>query len=333
MHEHPSTVRSFDAKPHRSLFERLTALISPEPDNRSELLDILHDAHERKLIDADALSMIEGVFQVADLTARDIMVPRPQMDVIDIATPVEEWMPLAQKTGHSRFPVVDGDRDKMVGTLLAKDLLRYYADESFDVRQLVRPAVFIPESKRLNVLLREFRDNRNHMAIVVNEYGSVAGLITIEDVLEQIVGDIEDEFDIDKDDDNILRVRDGVHGARWRVNAMTEIDQFNESLGTDLENDAVDTVGGLVVTHLGRRAAQGRHLRHRRAALPGLARRCAPAAHPAGGKAAGAAAGRQRLRQTRMPVHAGARRHPAMARPAADCPGRRRRQCFRLRAL
>lgn len=252
MQEHPSSVRSFDAKPHRSLFERLTALIAPEPDNRTELLEVLHDAHERNLIDADALSMIEGVFQVSDLSARDIMVPCPQMDVIDIATPIEEWMPLVLKTGHSRFPVVDGDRDKVVGTLLAKDLLRYYADESFDVRHMVRPAAFIPESKRLNVLLRDFRINRNHMAIVVNEYGSVAGLITIEDVLEQIVGDIEDEFDIDKEDDNILRVRDGEHGARWRVNAITEIDQFNETFGTALAEESVDTIGGLVVTHLGR---------------------------------------------------------------------------------
>ncbi|RJG02137.1 HlyC/CorC family transporter [Noviherbaspirillum sedimenti] len=252
MQEHPSSVRSFDTKPHRSLFERLTALISPEPDNRTELLEVLHDAHERNLIDADALSMIEGVFQVSDLSARDIMVPCPQMDVIDIATPIEEWMPLVLKTGHSRFPVVDGDRDKVVGTLLAKDLLRYYADQSFDVRNMVRPATFIPESKRLNVLLRDFRANRNHMAIVVNEYGSVAGLITIEDVLEQIVGDIEDEFDIEKADDNILRVRDGEFGARWRVNAITAIDQFNETLGTGLAEDAVDTIGGLVVTHLGR---------------------------------------------------------------------------------
>jgi len=252
MQEHPSSVRSFDTKPYRSLFERLTALISPEPDNRAELLEVLHDAHERKLIDADALSMIEGVFQVSDLSARDIMVPRAQMDVIDVATPIEEWMPLVLKTGHSRFPVIDGDRDKVVGTILAKDLLRYYADESFDVRNMVRPAAFIPESKRLNVLLRDFRANRNHMALVVDEYGSVAGLITIEDVLEQIVGDIEDEFDIDKEEDNILRVRDGANGARWRVNALTEIEQFNAVLGTDLAADAVDTVGGLVVSHLGR---------------------------------------------------------------------------------
>jgi magnesium and cobalt transporter len=263
MQEHPSSVSSFDASvkphrpPHRTLFERLTALISPEPDNRRELLDILHDAHERKLIDADALSMIEGVFQVSDLSARDIMVPRPQMDVIDISSPIDEWMPLVLKTGHSRFPVIDGDRDKVVGTLLAKDLLRYYADESFDVRNMLRPAVFIPESKRLNVLLRDFRINRNHMAIVVDEYGTVAGLITIENVLEQIVGDIEDEFDIDKEEDNILRVRDGAHGPRWRVNAIAEIAEFNEALGTDLIEEAVDTIGGLLVTRLGRVPRKG----------------------------------------------------------------------------
>ncbi len=257
MQEYPSSVRLIDAKPHRSLFERLTALISPEPDNRTELLDVLHDAHERRLIDADALSMIEGVFQVSDLSARDIMVPRPQMDVIDIATPIEEWMPLVLKTGHSRFPVVDGDRDKMVGIMLAKDLLRYYADATFDVRNLLRPAVFIPESKRLNVLLREFRANRNHLAIVVDEYGAVAGLITIEDVLEQIVGDIEDEFDIARDDDNILRVRDGMHGARWRINAITSIEQCNEVLDTDLAEEAVETVGGLVVSRLGRVPRKG----------------------------------------------------------------------------
>jgi len=146
MPEHPSDVRT-DAKPHRSLFERLTALISPEPENRVELLEVLHDAHGRNLIDADALSMIEGVFQVSDLSARDIMVPRSQMDVIDISRPIESWMPQVLATAHSRFPAVEGDRDRVVGILLAKDLLRYYAEESFDVRDMLRPAVFIPESK------------------------------------------------------------------------------------------------------------------------------------------------------------------------------------------
>ncbi|PUA20415.1 HlyC/CorC family transporter [Glaciimonas sp. PCH181] len=257
MPEHSSSVKSFDAKPHRSLFERLTALISPEPENRAELLDVLQDAHERNLIDADALSMIEGVFQVSDLSTRDIMVPRSQMDMIDITKPIEEWMPEVLSTAHSRFPAVDGDRDKVIGVLLAKDLLRYYAEDSFDVRDMLRPAIFIPESKRLNVLLRDFRANRNHMAIVVDEYGGVAGLITIEDVLEQIVGDIEDEYDFDEEEDNILVIRDGDHGARWRVKALTEISQFNEALDTHFSDEDVDTIGGLIANHLGRVPRKG----------------------------------------------------------------------------
>ena len=244
-------------KPHRSLFERLTALISPEPENRSELLEMLHDAHERSLIDADALSMIEGVFQVSDLCARDIMIPRSQMDVVDVARPIEEWMPMVLSTAHSRFPAVEGDRDKVIGILLAKDLLRYYAEDEFDLRDMLRPAVFIPESKRLNVLLRDFRANRNHIAIVVDEYGGVAGLITIEDVLEQIVGDIEDEYDFDEEEDNILPVKEGDLGPRWRVKALTEIEQFNEALGSSLANEDVDTIGGLVANHLGRMPRKG----------------------------------------------------------------------------
>ena len=252
MQDHPSSARLPDAKPHRSLLERLTALIAPEPENRAELLTILHDAHERNLMDADALSMIEGVFQVSDLSARDIMIPRSQMDMVDISTPIEEWLPMVLETAHSRFPAVEGERDKVAGILLAKDLLRYYAEESFDVRDMLRPAVFIPESKRLNVLLRDFRANRNHMAIVVDEYGGVAGLITIEDVLEQIVGDIEDEYDFDEEEDNILAIKEGGNGPRWRVKALTEIEQFNEVLGTDFPDEDVDTIGGLVANHEGR---------------------------------------------------------------------------------
>lgn len=265
MQDYPPGSRSADAKalhkappkPHRSLFERLSALISPEPENRSELLELLHDAHERNLIDADAMSMIEGVFQVSDLAARDIMIPRSQMDVVDIAKPIEDWLPMVLATAHSRFPAVDGDRDKVIGILLAKDLLRYYAEESFEVRDMLRPAVFIPESKRLNVLLRDFRANRNHIAIVVDEYGGVGGLITIEDVLEQIVGDIEDEYDFDEEEDNILQVKDGDVGPRWRVKALTEIEQFNDELGTQLASDDVDTIGGMVANHLGRMPRKG----------------------------------------------------------------------------
>jgi magnesium and cobalt transporter len=253
----PGSSTATPLKPHRSLFERLTALISPEPENRSELLEILHDAHERNLIDADALSMIEGVFQVSDLCARDIMIPRSQMDVVDIARPIEEWIPMVLSTAHSRFPAVEGDRDKVVGILLAKDLLRYYAQEDFDVRDMLRPSVFIPESKPLNVLLRDFRANRNHIAMVVDEYGGIAGLITIEDVLEQIVGDIEDEYDFDEAEDNILAVKEGDFGPRWRVRALTELEQFNDILGTQLTSEDVDTIGGLVANHLGRMPRKG----------------------------------------------------------------------------
>jgi len=253
MQDIPSSGKTADPKPHhRSLFERLTALIAPEPESRTELLEVLQEAHERNLIDADALSMIEGVFQVSELAARDIMVPRSQMDVIDITTPIEEWLPMVLQTAHSRFPAVEGERDKVIGILLAKDLLRYYAEESFDVRAMLRKPQFIPESKRLNVLLRDFRDKHHHMAIVVDEYGGVAGLVTIEDVLEQIVGDIEDEYDLDDEQDNILAVKAGAYGPRWRVKALTELGQFNEVLGTTLHNANVDTIGGYLIDHLAR---------------------------------------------------------------------------------
>ncbi|AZP13493.1 MULTISPECIES: HlyC/CorC family transporter [Undibacterium] len=252
MQEHSPKVSTSDLKPHRSLFERLTAFISPEPENRAELLEVLHDAQERNLIDADALAMIEGVFQVSDLSARDIMIPRSQMDVIDISKPISEWMPEVLSTAHSRFPAVDGDRDKVIGILLAKDLLRYYAEDSFDVRDMLRTVIYIPESKRLNILLRDFRANRNHMAMVVDEYGGIAGLITIEDVLEQIVGDIEDEYDFDEEEDNILALDNNGNGKRWRIKGLTEIDQFNQVLATDLADEDVDTIGGLVSNFLQR---------------------------------------------------------------------------------
>lgn len=232
----------------RSLLERLSDLISPEPESRGELLEVLQDAHERNLIDADSLSMIEGVFQVAELSARDVMVPRSQMDAINIAEPPASFIPYVLEKAHSRYPVYEGTRDNVIGILLAKDLLRYYAEENFDVRGMLRPAIYIPESKRLNVLLHDFRVNRNHIAIVVDEYGGVAGLITIEDVLEQIVGDIEDEFDFDEEADNILSADDG----RYRVRALTEIEQFNEVFKTRFSDDEADTIGGLVTHRFGR---------------------------------------------------------------------------------
>ncbi|MDR0480480.1 MAG: CBS domain-containing protein, partial [Gallionellaceae bacterium] len=187
-----------------TLLERISALLSPEPEDRQQIIDLLHSAYERNLLDADALSMMEGVMQVSERKVHEIMLPRAQMDVIDISQPPEQFMSFVVETAHSRFPVIDGDKDNIVGILLAKDLLRYYAGEKFNVRDILRPAAFIPESKRLNVLLRDFRVNRNHIALVVDEYGGVSGMVTIEDVLEQIVGDIEDEHDADEDADNLV---------------------------------------------------------------------------------------------------------------------------------
>jgi magnesium and cobalt transporter len=236
------------------LLERLGALIMREPEDRNQLIELLRSAHERNLLDADALTMIEGALQVSEVKVLDVMIPRPQMEIIDINDPPEVFIPHVVATAHSRFPVIDRDRDHVIGVLLAKDLLRYYASEDeFNVRDMLRPAVFVPESKRLNVLLREFRVSRNHMAIVVDEYGGVAGLITIEDVLEQIVGEIDDEHDFDEIEDNILRERSG----RWRVKAQTEISDFNEQFGTTYPDDEHDTVGGLVISHFGRLPKRG----------------------------------------------------------------------------
>jgi magnesium and cobalt transporter len=243
--------------PKRSLLERLSALLMREPEDRGELLNLLHAAYEKNLLDADALSMIEGVMQVSEMQVRDIMVPRAQMDVIDINEGPEHFVPGVIATAHSRFPVIDRNRDHVIGILLAKDLLRYYAgEEEFDVREMLRPAVFVPESKRLNVLLREFRASRNHMAIVVDEYGGVAGLVTIEDVLEQIVGDIEDEYDFDETEDNILPESSG----QFRVKAQTEITDFNDEFGTAFGDEEYDTVGGLVISRFGRVPKRGEHI-------------------------------------------------------------------------
>jgi magnesium and cobalt transporter len=232
----------------------LSALLLREPGDRDELVRLLRAAYSRNLLDADALSIIEGALTVSEMQVRDIMVPRAQVDFIDINEPVEQFIPQVIATAHSRFPVIDQNRDDVIGILLAKDLLRHYAgDEEFNVREMLRPAVFVPEAKRLNVLLREFRASRNHMAIVIDEYGGVAGLVTIEDVLEQIVGDIEDEYDFDEASDNILPEP----GGRWRVKALTQIADFNAAFNTEFPDHAVDTVGGLVIAHLGRLPKRG----------------------------------------------------------------------------
>jgi magnesium and cobalt transporter len=239
-----------------SLLERLSTFLLREPEDRGQLIQLLHSAYENNLLDADALSMMEGVLQVSERPVREIMIPRAQMDVIDISEPPEKFIPFVIETAHSRFPVTDGSKDNIIGILLAKDLLRYYAGEEFDVRDMLRPAVFVPEAKRLNVLLRDFRSNRNHIALVADEYGGVSGMVTIEDVLEQIVGDIEDEYDFNEDEDNIIPDSKG----KWRVKADTEIGDFNEALGTEFSDEECDTVGGLVLKAAGQLPKRGDHV-------------------------------------------------------------------------
>ncbi len=229
-------------------FERLSSLLLREPEDREQLIGLLHSAYERNLLDADALTITEGALSASETSVRDVMVPRAQMDVVDIDDPLDKIVAYVNETAHSRFPVIGGSRDNVIGILLAKDLLRMQTEENFVLRDWLRPAVFIPESKRLNVLLREFRVSRNHMAVVVDEYAGVCGVVTIEDVLEQIVGDIEDEYDFDEADDNIQLD----HAGRYRVKAQTEIADFNAALGTKFSAGECATVGGLILHQLGR---------------------------------------------------------------------------------
>ena len=240
-----------------SLLERLSGILSREPEDREDLLARLRAACDRNLIDTDALSIIEGALQMSDMQVSEVMIPRAQMDVIHLDDPVERIAEFVVDTAHSRFPAVGDNKDDVIGIFLAKDLLRYYAGREFDLRDTLRPAVFVPESKRLNVMLREFRVSRNHMAMVVDEYGGVAGLVTIEDVLEQIVGDIEDEYDFDEAGDSIKLDQNG----RYRVKARTEIEDFNEAFETSFDADDFDTIGGLVIRHLGRLPKRGEIIR------------------------------------------------------------------------
>lgn len=243
---------------YKSQFERLLARLFRRTDDKEDLMEQLREAQEHAVIDADAVSMMEGVMQVADLQVRDLMITRSQMDVIDIDDPLEKILQVVVSTAHSRFPVIEGKRDNVIGILLAKDLLKCLAQQETDLRGMLRPAVFVPESKRLNVMLRDFRVNRNHIAIVVDEYGGVAGMITIEDVLEQIVGDIEDEHDIEEDDDNIVAMP-RQHG-RFRVRALTSLEQFNAAFSTSLADEQVDTIGGFVTDHFGRLPHRGEQI-------------------------------------------------------------------------
>ncbi len=236
----------------KSLLERISALLTPSPssvsEQRRELLETLKEAQADGLIDADALSMIEGVFQVSELSARAILIPRAQIDWIDINESIEDTIAEVIRAAHSRFPVYENNRDNVIGILLAKDLLRHSQEENFQIRDWLRPAVFIPESKRLSILLRDFREHRNHIAIVVDEYGGVAGLVTIEDVLEQIVGDIEDEHDTDDIEDNIITVSE----SKFRIRGITELEQVNEVLKTTFEDEDNDTLAGFILKKLGR---------------------------------------------------------------------------------
>ena len=234
---------------------RITRTLAAGLKDRAQLVEMLAESRQRGVLDADAFAMLEGVLAVADLQVRDIMIPRVQMVCLHRDDPIARILPAVVESGHSRFPVLDGDRDDVVGILLAKDLLRLFAGATpakFDMREYLRPVVFVPESKRLNVLLKEFRGSRNHMAIVVDEYSGVAGLVTIEDVIEQIVGDIDDEFDVE-DDQNIRREDE----RQFSVRGSTRIDEFNQFFNAELPAGEFDTVAGLVIKQFGRMPRRG----------------------------------------------------------------------------
>ncbi len=241
-----------------SWLRRLVESLSGEPRDVEQLAEVLSDARDRGLIEADVLAMLEGVLEVSETQVRDVMVPRSQMVVIQRDEPPDGILPIVIESGHSRFPVVGEDRDEVAGILLAKDLLRYFAqggDGPFDIRECLRPAVLIPESKRLNVLLKEFRVSHNHMAIVVDEYGGVSGLLTIEDVLEEIVGEIGDEYDVDEGEGMRKEAE-----RTFTVPALTRIEEFNRAFGTRFSDEEFDTIGGLVLHELGRLPRRGESL-------------------------------------------------------------------------
>ncbi|MBT5411483.1 MAG: CBS domain-containing protein [Nitrosomonadales bacterium] len=217
------------------------------PKDKEHLGDILKQAFDKHMLDADSLMMLEGVLNVSEMQVRDIMIPRSQMDFIDISKKPEEFIPFVIETAHSRFPVIEGSMNDVIGILLAKDLLNYHDGQDFELRDKLRLAIFVPESKRLNVLLKDFKKNRNHIAIVVDEYGGVSGMVTIEDVLEQIVGDIEDEYDYDETEDNIIEEKSG----KFRIKAATEIEDFNAFFATEYADEEFTTVGGLITNKFG----------------------------------------------------------------------------------
>ncbi|PKH05746.1 CNNM family magnesium/cobalt transport protein CorC [Moritella sp. Urea-trap-13] len=253
-----------DDKPHstngsskKGFFEKFSQLFQGEPRNREELVEVIQDAENRELIDQDTKDMIEGVLEVAGLKVRDIMIPRSQMITIDKSQGVDEFLPIMIDSAHSRFPVVNEDKDHIEGILLAKDLLKFvFAGESdsFELSSILRPAVVVPESKRVDKLLKEFRSKRYHMAVVVDEFGGVSGLVTIEDILEEIVGDIEDEFDEDESaQEDIRRINKSV----FSVQALTPVDDFNDYFSSRFSDDEVDTIGGMIAHAFGHLPEQG----------------------------------------------------------------------------
>jgi magnesium and cobalt transporter len=239
--------RSLRQPDKRGLLQKLAEFLHPGPDSKDELIETLAEAEDNEIINAESRVMLEGVIRIADMTAGDVMVAAPRMDVLNIDAPFEELLHLVIDTAHSRFPVYEGERENIIGILLAKDLLKLQRAPELNLRALLRPATFVPESKGLNDLLREFRGNRNHLAIVIDEFGRVAGLITIEDVLEEIVGEIEDEFDVAEDEGDIFALAD----STWRVSGDTPIERINESFGLRLPDDEFDTIGGLIAHTMG----------------------------------------------------------------------------------
>ncbi len=245
----------------RGFLQKLAEFIHPGPDSKDELIETLAEAEDNDIINAESRVMLEGVIRIADMTAGDVMVAAPRMDGLDIQSPYEELLHQVIETAHSRFPVYEGERENIIGILLTKDLLKLQRAPELNLRALLRPVTFVPESKGLNDLLRDFRANRNHLAIVIDEFGRVAGLVTIEDVLEQIVGEIEDEFDVEEDEGDIFALADGT----WRVSGDTPVERVVESFGITLDDEGFDTIGGLVSHAMGRVPRRGE--RH---ALEGL---------------------------------------------------------------
>ncbi|MDF1482584.1 HlyC/CorC family transporter [Extensimonas sp. H3M7-6] len=256
----PHPTRPPEKEDKRSFLQKVVEFIHPGPDSTQELIEVLAEAEDNDLIKADARVMLERIIGLTDMTAGDAMVAAPRMDVIDIDMPYDALLDLVIQTGHSRFPVYQGERENIIGTLMAKDLLKLQRTPGLSIRALLRPAVFVPESKALDDLLREFRGNRNHMAVVIDEFGRVAGLITIEDVLEQIVGEIEDEFDIPEEEGDIFALADGT----YRVSGDTPVERICEVFDVPLQGDEAeeqfDTIGGLVVHEMGHVPKRGEEL-------------------------------------------------------------------------